>query len=350
MEVSGPTRRVQELQRRLRGGVARATGSLRHALASRTVVLLYHRVTRLTVDPWSLSVTPEHFDEHLDVLERSYNPISLAEWLRASRDRGPPPRAVVVTFDDGYADNLFHALPAIEKHGIPATIFVVAGEDRTLFWWDELQRLMVNAQFESDRIVLRVRDQVHEFPTTPPAATSAGRAEAGRVGSYRRAWRLLRDLGAEERSAILADLAGQAVTAPNFRESHRRLTPAEIEDLHHSTLVEVGAHTLSHPFLPLLAAPEQHQEISSSKEALERLSGCPIRSFSYPFGGLSQKTVEIVRGAGYSCACTTHPTTARRGHDHFRLPRFPVADCDGDAFARHLDEAFAGRGTLSAAE
>jgi peptidoglycan/xylan/chitin deacetylase (PgdA/CDA1 family) len=247
---------------------------------------------------------------------------------------------VVVTFDDGYADTLTCALPLLEQHDVPATVFVVAEAGPALFWWDELQRLILGGQFDSDRIGLRVRGRLHEFPT----------ASAARWTGYRSIWRLLRDLRSDERAAVLAELAEQVVCAPDFGESHRRLTQEEVRQLAESRLVEIGAHTLSHPCLPVLSEPEQLREVSASKELLEEWTGRAIQSFSYPFGALTEATREIVRRASFTRACTTQPATAGPGDDPLALPRFPLADRDGDAFDRSLADAFAGRGSPSGAD
>src|SRR4051794_20071252 len=106
-------------------------------------ILLYHRVTALDSDPQQLAVTPEHFDEHLRVLREICTPVELADVPRMLRARRLPKRPVAVTFDDGYRDNLHEAKPLLERHGVPATVFVASGYvgSGREFWWDELERL-----------------------------------------------------------------------------------------------------------------------------------------------------------------------------------------------------------------
>jgi peptidoglycan/xylan/chitin deacetylase (PgdA/CDA1 family) len=88
--------------------------------------LLYHRVNDTSRDKLTTSVN--RFIEHLATLKRYYPVISLAEArtaFEAGRYLGP--NAVVITFDDGYADNHDIAAPILEHFGFPATFFVSAG-------------------------------------------------------------------------------------------------------------------------------------------------------------------------------------------------------------------------------
>jgi peptidoglycan/xylan/chitin deacetylase (PgdA/CDA1 family) len=320
---------------------------LRCAFARRAVVLLYHRIALPSSDPWSLCVSRRHFEEHLAVLRKSYHPLGLSEFLRLLRGRGVPHRAVVVTFDDGYADNLSQAKPVLEKYDVPATLFVVAGEG-SVFWWDELQGLIVDSKFETDRICVSTRGRLHRLALgsaqftakhDDPGLGLGEDANSARLSAYREAWRLLLHLDPVERREVLAQIAENAKETPSCR-GPRRLTQTEISLLHHGGLIEIGAHTMNHPFLPALSFSEQRAEIVASRQALEQLTGEPVSSFAYPFGAFSTHTSEIVRGAGYRCACTTVPTAVWRHSDPFRLSRVPVQDCDGSQFERHLADAF----------
>ncbi len=108
-------------------------------------ILLYHRVTEVPSDPWALSVTPDHFAGHLEILREYTRPISLQQLSQGLREGNLPDCSVVVTFDDGYADNLLNAKPLLERYDVPATVFLATGlvEHWREPWWDELEQLLL---------------------------------------------------------------------------------------------------------------------------------------------------------------------------------------------------------------
>src|ERR1700728_5282961 len=121
---------------------ARRLHRLRTFFHTKAMILVYHRVAESTVDPWVLGVTPAHFREQLNVLTTIANPVSLKKLAGAKSDSDLPPRPVCITFDDGYADNLFAAKPAMETYRVPGTMFITPGylgvpEN---LWWDELAK------------------------------------------------------------------------------------------------------------------------------------------------------------------------------------------------------------------
>ena len=87
-----------------------------------TLILCYHRVAEGVEDPFYLCVRPGNFAAHLEEMSRAREPSTLADVSVPSRR----PR-VVVTFDDGYRDNLTNALPIAESKGVPITVFVTSG-------------------------------------------------------------------------------------------------------------------------------------------------------------------------------------------------------------------------------
>ncbi|HEY5816253.1 MAG TPA: polysaccharide deacetylase family protein, partial [Solirubrobacterales bacterium] len=118
-------------------GSARA---MRGADRSRLVVLVYHAIADLADDPIlaRYSVPPDRFAEHLDYLsERGWSFVDLDQVL-AAFDGGPPlpPRTVLLTFDDAYADLLHAACPVLSSRGIPAVAFAVAGQIGGSNVWD----------------------------------------------------------------------------------------------------------------------------------------------------------------------------------------------------------------------
>jgi peptidoglycan/xylan/chitin deacetylase (PgdA/CDA1 family) len=127
------------------GKLRRVVRRLGRGFTPQGVILMYHRIADVELDPWDLCVTPQHFAEHLEVLQKYAHPISLKQLAIAHQNGNIPRRAVAITFDDGYVDNLYQAKPLLERYKIPSTVFVSSGymgQPRE-FWWDELERLLL---------------------------------------------------------------------------------------------------------------------------------------------------------------------------------------------------------------
>lgn len=322
------------------------------------LVLLYHRVTKLPTDPQLLCVHPRHFAEHLDVLNQRAAPMSLAQFTSALEERTLPERAVAVTFDDGYADNLEIAAPKLERFEVPASIFVTArGEDvQREFWWDELDRLLLQPGECPDWLKLDVGPASLHWDLG--AGGRYGRDDFERCRSwnvmdrdtpgprqeiYRALCERLRSLPHAARDATLDELANWAGRSREGRESHRSLDDDSIRRLSASDMIEVGAHTVTHPVLASLPHDEQRVEIEECKLRLEQALDRPVNSFSYPFGqrgDYDSESVRLTRQAGFHRACANVAGRAGMQSDRFQLPRMIVRDWDGDGFARRLEEWF----------
>src|SRR5205823_681785 len=98
----------------------------RHPAEPRAAILLYHRVASRG-DRLAPAVSPAHFAEHLEVLRTRWQPLALGELAAGVRLWEVPDRAVAVSFDDGYADNLHRAAAALAKAEVPGTFFVTTG-------------------------------------------------------------------------------------------------------------------------------------------------------------------------------------------------------------------------------
>lgn len=334
----------------------RGVGRLRRSLARitpRAIILLYHRVAQISSDPQLLSVTPQHFSEHLAVLRSSYRPLTLRDLTRRSAPDVWWPRGVVVTFDDGYADNAQWAKPLLEKRDVPATVFVVAGQvgRPREFWWDDLARLLLTTPTPPHRLELTIRGEKRSWNLVDVSGQPVALDVTAwhvlmdddanpRHVAYRELAALLRLLPVEEREASLVELAEWAGVQAQGRPENRPLNEVELRALAgEGSLVEVGAHTMTHPVLSSLSPSAQQSEIADSKQRLEDIVGQQIVSFSYPFGGrddYTAETVKFVRDAGFACSCSNFPGVVNRGSDRYQLPRFLVRDWDGDEFARRL--------------
>jgi len=293
-----------------------------------TVVLMYHRVSEPAHDPFALCVSPDHFAEQLAVLRRFAEPIALSACRSAS-----PRTRVAVTFDDGYRDNLLHALPALEVAEVPATVFIVSdaiGSGRE-FWWDTLERC-----FRGPWGAPRHLD-----------VEAGGIRAVGEVSSdepsLRSVHQFLLALDPEAQAAALGEIAAQLGDPVSGPTERLPLTLAELERLAVNPLVEIGAHTRRHPQLPVLPAEERADEITGSRQRLEEMLGRPVRSFSYPYGATDATTIALADAAGILQACTVAPGSVDADTHPLALPRLNVEDWDGDEFEGRL-RAWLGEG------
>jgi peptidoglycan/xylan/chitin deacetylase (PgdA/CDA1 family) len=334
----------------------RVAARIRRQFSRRALILLYHRVAEAGTDPWQLAVTPQHFGEHLEVLRRFSRPMPLQTLSAGLRSGSLPRHTVLVTFDDGYADNLLQAKPLLEKYEVPATVFITTGytgEDRE-FWWDELDRIFLQpgALPGALRLSLNGMEHVWQLGAASNYDEAAKRRNlrwrawqpddpTSRHTVYRSLWQMMHPMSDHERRQVNNELLAWAGVTASARPTHRALTPAEITELAQGGLVEVGCHTVTHPQLSALGAESQRDEIRRSKAQLEERLGQPVTSFAYPYGrecDYTQETAALVQEAGFDCACTTSAALVERHADPFQLPRFQVEDMDGESFARRLSE------------
>src|SRR5262245_34382535 len=116
----------------------------------------------------------------------------------------------------------------------------------------------------------------------------------------------------------------------------RALTHDELLQLADGGLIEIGAHTRSHPMLPKLSAERQRAEIVGSKQELEELLGKKVYGFAYPNGRATVEAKQIVREAGFGYACTSLQDMVRPTSDLHELTRFWQKDIDGEKFLQGL--------------
>jgi peptidoglycan/xylan/chitin deacetylase (PgdA/CDA1 family) len=337
-----------------RAGSAMRTA--RMALRSRGVILLYHRVASPPVDPLLLCVSPEHFEQHLAVLQRIYHPLGLEELASACAAGAVPHRAVAITFDDGYADNARAAAPLLRTYGQRATVFV-AGDALSgkPFFYDELEEILLLAPRLPRKIQLKVAGEIREWDfgdwSRSPKQLSrdyrAWNVEAGidptpRHRCYRELFDLLRGASPAVRAQALSDL----------RKAARAGSPPATRMLTKETKIgtlSFGAHTRSHPALNRLPIDEQRAEISEGKRLLEQATGGPVRAFAYPYGSpwdVTRETVRLARAAGFALACANTPAPVDAESDPYWLPRCIVRDWDGAEFARRMEAFFRPRAEL----
>jgi peptidoglycan/xylan/chitin deacetylase (PgdA/CDA1 family) len=292
-----------------------------------SIVLMYHRVTETDLDPHNLAVSPLNFKEHLAVLRKLAAPRRLMEivdsWSDISND-------VAVTFDDGYADNLFEAVPALEAEEIPATIFVTTGLlDCDGYWIDRLARCLLADQEYSDAIALKIEGEEIKIDLS---------TQKTRQVAHRHLHGLMRNLHPSRIETTIAQLADLLSVDPTPPPQDRPLTSQEVTQLSSHPLIDLGGHTVSHPCLARLSPSKQRWEIEACKKSLQALGAPKALAFAYPFGdrvSYTLNTRRLVRKSGWHHAVISEPRKVfwlRR----YAVPRFYVGNWDGDTFEARL--------------
>jgi peptidoglycan/xylan/chitin deacetylase (PgdA/CDA1 family) len=319
-------RAVRWLLALVRGG-----GSLANGPIAKLTIVRHHRVYGEHERPlYRLGVSEGVFAAQLEMLARAGTPpVSVAEGL-GHLESGVPGHRVAMTFDDGYDDNVERALPLLLKHGGRATFYLTAGlmEERRAPWWDVVSHALERTTRPRLRCDLAGRRL--DLPLE------------GRCDRERALVRLLPLFRAPtaERSRRLEGLraaleVGEEVPCA-LATWERARTLAEAG-------MEVGAHTLEHPWLSLLPRAEQEREIAGSIEWIARRLGVRARGLAYPDGDHDAVTIEVARSCGLDHAVTTQAGTNVASTPRFELVRRGLSEgaCLGPAgrFSRRLARA-----------
>lgn len=298
-------------------------------------VLLYHRVADLQTDPQLLSVGPDNFKQQLSILKTGFHLLSVEEFKNHLRiGKKFPEKSVLITFDDGYADNYLNAEPVLKAHEAEALFYICTGNIGTSneFWWDELERLLLLPEKFPSAFVMDVLGNSY----------TCSNLIDSRLRMYLALLPVLRKTDFVMREGLFSQIRKQIPdVAP--RESHRSVTQTELKKMSESTAVTIGAHTVNHCSLKWLDKDGQKVEIQKSIRTLESITSKKIIDFSYPFGtgnDFSNETVAICKNAGMEFVAANIPGCVHAKSNPFSFPRFLVRNWNGDEFRNHLNSFF----------
>ena len=303
---------------------------------ARVFILNYHRVAGDGLGLQNITISPENFRSQMAYLAHGpYKPVSLMRFVRHVRgEETLEGDCVVVTFDDGYRDNYANAFPILEGLGVPATVFLTTGalDTQEPLWWDKVV------------IALRAMDG----PPAPmtalhariPATTweriraAAGRADASAEPAMADLLAELKRLDPGRRDAIVDALWAMA--------------PAKVDDLMmtwdmaramRGSLIEFGAHTVTHPIMSQLDTDRARVELRDAKARIEAELGEEIVTFAYPNGkaaDFTEQTVGLLTECGYQMALTTEKGVNDRDTDPFRVRRYSISNAPAYVLAVRL--------------
>jgi len=314
-----------------KSGVRASTPAIVDARHGHGLVLLYHRVGGVEPDPHRINVDLGAFEQQMAWLASDCAMLPLSDLVVRARNRTLPPRAVALTFDDGYVDTLTNAGPVLSTHGLPATCFVATEglEGPHVYWWDRLAVLLLGDGERPEVLSL-------DLPDGPRRVATKTRGE--RLLAHGLVYHAVVTLPAAAREAVLAQIVAWAPDATTGRNC-RRMSGAELQDLARLG-VAIGAHTVNHPQLPSNDHAIQVSEMADSRAALERIIGVPVTQLAYPFGAFDETTVAAAAEAGLTEAFTCEPRAVAAGDALLALPRLDPQEPRLDRFIARVTQMF----------
>lgn len=277
---------------------------------------------------FGMTVSVEEFAWQIGYFKKHYNPITFqqfSDWY--FRGVALPRFPVLITFDDGHANNLRFALPVLKEKNVTAVCFVLTGElgsCRQTWFEDAYYRLM----FSQARSWSLRNGECWRLETPEQRAAACGRF-----------FSLCRTLSETEQQEELQSLQSQLPATHNDNEFTDRFEFLSKDDVRRLAQngIEIGSHTVTHPILGALQMENARREIADSKSALEQVMGKPVQAFAYPFGvpslDFKPRDEALVRETGYALAFAGEGGFVTRTSNRFALPRVGIGRMSRAQFA-----------------
>jgi peptidoglycan/xylan/chitin deacetylase (PgdA/CDA1 family) len=290
--------------------------------------LIFHRVLPQPDLLFPGDLHAVRFDNVCSWLAEWFNVLALDEAVDLMQRGSLPPRALSITFDDGYADNATVAMPILRRHGLSATFFISTGFLDGGMPWNDL----VTDSFR------RCEQGFVKLPRI--AGIDLGAWELADIAARRAA--VLSTIEsikylptAHRQDAVQAVVAACGVVTPN----DLMMSSVQVKQLVDGGM-SVGGHTVTHPILAHIDEATARHEIGEGCDRLRAITGRAVELFAYPNGrpmvDFVPATVELVRSLGFKAAVTTGWGFADARTDVLQLPRFTPWDRAKWAFGLRL--------------
>ncbi len=274
---------------------------------NRLNIIVYHRVLP-ELDPLQPDyITVDQFQREIQWLSKHCNVLSLSQSVTLLKTNSLPPRAVAITFDDGYADNYIDALPILNFLNVPATFFVTTGYLGQYSMWD----LFVESVRKTTLKEIVINRKVYVLKTIKD-----------KLRFLKDATTYLKEIEYDLSAIQLAEMIGQLGEADI---SDLMMDEGMLKSLSNTERVEIGAHGVDHKILTRVSTVAATAEVFESKKTLEKILFRTISGQAYPNGfypdDFDDSHVKLVRDAGYEYAVSTNLGSVGFGDDLFRMKR-----------------------------
>jgi len=240
------------------------------------------------------------------VVDQGWDVVTIDEALRRSRDGASTGRFVNFSIDDCYRDTFELLVPVFRRRNVPVTLFVTTGiPDGTLpLWAAGLEDALLHqdhVMIDGERIALANSEQRRAMFAQVAAAWDGPQAA--------------------DRYAAFCAANGIDIAAMHWKHA---ISWDMLEVLVRDPLVEIGAHTVSHPRISSLSPEEALRELTDARLRLNQRLGIDLKHFAFPYGRSADcgpRDFALARQAGFASAATTRKGLVRIKQDAFSIPR-----------------------------
>jgi len=289
------------------------------------IVVIYHRITDGDEFPTPLSElqrgdSVEVFERQIKCVRRWFRPSTIGELIGFVDGKDPVDSDLfVVTFDDGYRDNLTIAAPILMRLSVPAVVFLATAfiDTSNRFWWVRLTDLL---QTVSPVHWDRIRAEVDWPKGLQPLVDSL---TVGTWDDRRQSRRVLGKaffrLELDQTVRLLDEL--EALTGTRGEAGMPMLTWKEVEEILEKGF-DVGGHTENHPLLTRVSPDVVVEEVEKCLSVIESKVHVKPVSFAYPAGDHADEVVRLLEQSNFQVSFTARPGTISPGSpDRHALPR-----------------------------
>jgi peptidoglycan/xylan/chitin deacetylase (PgdA/CDA1 family) len=249
----------------------------------------------------------DHLDHLLSYLTvNNWRIVTIDELLDRLKSGEKNARLVNVSVDDCYKDTWEHVVPLFRRHGVPVTLFVTTGipDGSLALGWAGLETILGRhdrALFNNESVDISTPSAKRQWFSTI--------SKVWEQGDFERDYQeFCRTNGAD----------------PAELDAAHAITWEMLDSFRGDPLVEIGAHTISHPRISALPADAALRELAGCRERLRSRLEVECRHFAFPYGrsgDCGPRDFNLAREAGFASAATTRKGLVRRNQDVFSLPR-----------------------------
>lgn len=269
-----------------------------------------------------IEISPEHLERLVLYFKKeNYEFISPDRLYSILKGGKPDRKFMMLTFDDGYADNYTFAYPLLKRHGVPFAVYVSTGfidNPELYWWWYPLEELVA----KNDKLVIKTGGREYAFDCAN---------EKDKYSVFFRIRSLIIECDEKQYAVRLRDIFEPYGINVHKWTAKLRMTWDMVREMSRDPLVTIGAHTVNHFALNRLSEGAAEFEIMESKRIIEKQLGKKVEHFSYPYGSGNEagsREFDIVKKCGFKTAITTRNANIFRGHrDHLEcLPRLDFGE------------------------